>query len=194
MARKQQLFDFKDGNGPVPAHQHKKGGGWVANSAYVAPTAYLGPRAQVFGRAGIYCDAEVHDDVRVRGVAQIWDDVVLRGNAEVQDAGLHHLVRLHEGVVVRGMNTILAGDFDLYGPLVIDATPFIITSSYAHPVVLVRSPKKMVSVGCETYSLAYWRGNLRLIARRDLFVLPKDLRLFRQLLDAVYGPVRAKKR
>ena len=23
-------YDFKDGNGPVPAHQHPNGGGWVA--------------------------------------------------------------------------------------------------------------------------------------------------------------------
>ena len=28
-------FDFKDGNGPVPAHQHPNGGGWVADTAKV---------------------------------------------------------------------------------------------------------------------------------------------------------------
>lgn len=35
-------FDFEDGNGPVPAHQHSNGGGWVADTATVADTAYVG--------------------------------------------------------------------------------------------------------------------------------------------------------
>jgi len=26
------------GSGPVPAHQHKNGGGWVADTAFVAET------------------------------------------------------------------------------------------------------------------------------------------------------------
>ena len=28
-------FDFNDGNGPVPAHKHPNGGGWVADTAKV---------------------------------------------------------------------------------------------------------------------------------------------------------------
>ena len=35
-------FDFRDGNGLVPAHKHPNGGGWVADTARVAETAYLG--------------------------------------------------------------------------------------------------------------------------------------------------------
>jgi hypothetical protein len=42
-------FDF--GYGPVPAHQHSHGGGWVADTAKVAGTAYVGPDAQVYGDA-----------------------------------------------------------------------------------------------------------------------------------------------
>ena len=34
-------FDFEDGNGQVPAHQHPNGGGWVADTTSVAPV-YLG--------------------------------------------------------------------------------------------------------------------------------------------------------
>ena len=34
------MFDF--GNGPVPAHKHSNGGGWVADTASVADTAYVG--------------------------------------------------------------------------------------------------------------------------------------------------------
>ena len=44
-------FDF--GNGPVPAHKHPNGGGWVADSATVADTAYVGPDAKVSGSARV---------------------------------------------------------------------------------------------------------------------------------------------
>ena len=49
-------FDFKDGKGPVPAHQHSNGGGWVADTATVADTAYVGPDAQVYDVEG-----EIHN-------------------------------------------------------------------------------------------------------------------------------------
>ena len=58
-------FDFQDGNGPVPAHQHKNGGGWVADSATVERTA------QVFGDARVYGDAQVYGDARVFGDARL---------------------------------------------------------------------------------------------------------------------------
>lgn len=56
--------DFDDGNGPVPAHQHPNGGGWVAETATVAPGAFVGPAAQVYGtaivdRGEVVCGADV---------------------------------------------------------------------------------------------------------------------------------------
>ena len=47
-------YDFQDGKGTVPAHEHSNGGGWVADTAYVAPTAYVDPDAEVFGNARVY--------------------------------------------------------------------------------------------------------------------------------------------
>ena len=47
-------FDFGDGKGPVAAHKHINGGGWVADTATVADTAYIGPDAQVSGDAQVY--------------------------------------------------------------------------------------------------------------------------------------------
>ena len=41
------VYDF--GAGPVPAHQHPNGGGWVANTAHVAESVYVGPLAAVAG-------------------------------------------------------------------------------------------------------------------------------------------------
>jgi hypothetical protein len=34
-------FDFGDGKGPVPAHKHPNGGGWVADSAWVSGDAWV---------------------------------------------------------------------------------------------------------------------------------------------------------
>ena len=54
-----QTHDFRDGNGPVPAHRHTNGGGWVANTAHVHNSAYIGPDARVYGNARVSGDAWV---------------------------------------------------------------------------------------------------------------------------------------
>ena len=54
-------YHFKDGKGPVAAHKHPNGGGWVADSASVAPTAYVGPYANVYGNARVSGDAWVSE-------------------------------------------------------------------------------------------------------------------------------------
>ena len=64
------LHDFRDGRGPVPAHQHPNGGGWVADTARVAASAFVGPGAQVFGAAWVSGNAQVSGDARVYGDAQ----------------------------------------------------------------------------------------------------------------------------
>jgi hypothetical protein len=38
-------------------HQHKNGGGWVANTATVEDSVYIGPDAQVSCNAQVYGDA-----------------------------------------------------------------------------------------------------------------------------------------
>lgn len=48
------MYDFKDGNGPVPAHQHPNGGGWVADTAFVVKSVYVGADAKVYGNAVVY--------------------------------------------------------------------------------------------------------------------------------------------
>jgi NDP-sugar pyrophosphorylase family protein len=56
-------FDF--GFGPVPAHRHKNGGGWVADSATVADTAYVGPNARVFGKARVGGEVRIEETIRL---------------------------------------------------------------------------------------------------------------------------------
>ena len=58
-------YDFEDGNGPVPAHKHPNGGGWISDTATVSATAYVGNNARVCGDARVYGDALVYGNARV---------------------------------------------------------------------------------------------------------------------------------
>ena len=55
-------------------HQHKNGGGWIANTATVEDSVYIGPDAQVCGDAWVYGNAQVLDDARMYGNAQVFGD------------------------------------------------------------------------------------------------------------------------
>ena len=58
-------------------HQHKNGGGWVANTATVEDSVYIGANAQVHG------NARVSGNARVCGDAQVYGDAQMSGNARV---------------------------------------------------------------------------------------------------------------
>lgn len=77
--------DFKDGAGPVPAHQHIKGGGWVAETAQVDDDCYIGPFALVYGEARVTDNAIVNDYARVYGNAQIYGKAKVYGDCQVYD-------------------------------------------------------------------------------------------------------------
>lgn len=62
-------FDFQDGKGPVPAHQHPNGGGWVADTARVEETAFVGPNAQVYGSALVEGGVQLLSDTRISGLS-----------------------------------------------------------------------------------------------------------------------------
>ena len=77
------IFDFEDGNGPVPAHRHLNGGGWVAKTAYVAPTVFVGKDAQVYGCAQATGYARIFDHARIFDRARICDRARISGRAQV---------------------------------------------------------------------------------------------------------------
>ena len=52
-------FDFGDGRGPVPAHQHLNGGGWVDDQAFVDETVYVHELAIIIGFARVYSRASI---------------------------------------------------------------------------------------------------------------------------------------
>ena len=73
-------FDF--GFGPVPAHQHPNGRGWVADTAHVDDSAYIGPDARVFGGARVYGDARVFGGAQVSGGAQVYGGAKLAKSSD----------------------------------------------------------------------------------------------------------------
>lgn len=79
------MVDFNDGNGKVPAHQHKKGGGWVAETAYVEDTCFVGPDAVVYGEARVTDVAIINDHAKVYGQARVYGKAKVYGNANVYD-------------------------------------------------------------------------------------------------------------
>jgi hypothetical protein len=75
------MHDF--GAGPVPAHRHPNGGGWVADTASVNKTAYIGPEAEVSGEAWVFGKACVSGEARVYGKVEVFGDARVFGEAEV---------------------------------------------------------------------------------------------------------------
>jgi UDP-3-O-[3-hydroxymyristoyl] glucosamine N-acyltransferase len=82
-----EVFNFKDGYGPVPAAQHINPdgsiGGWVAATATVEATAYVGPEALVFGKARVYDSAWVYGEAQMYGSAWVYGEAQVSGDAWV---------------------------------------------------------------------------------------------------------------
>ena len=76
--------DFHDGRGPVPAHQHLYGGGWVADSAHVDASVRVTGDALVYGNARVTGDAQVYGNAQVSGDAQVSGNAQVTGNALVE--------------------------------------------------------------------------------------------------------------
>ncbi|MBI2071133.1 MAG: hypothetical protein HYT79_11095 [Elusimicrobia bacterium] len=110
-------FDFGDGQGPIPAHRHPNGDGWVADTASVALDAYLDQNTRVFGAARIRGAANIEGHARISG-----DHVLIEGNVHI--AGN---VRISDGVQIISRageldySIIIAGDVSLFGQAVIAA-------------------------------------------------------------------------
>ena len=124
---KEQTHDFGDGNGPVPAHRHIKGGGWVADTANVHNSAYIGEDALVYGNALVYGDAWVSGNAlvygdawvsgsaRVYGNALVYGDAWVSGNARVRGDALVYGNALVYGDALVHDNALVYGNARVYG-------------------------------------------------------------------------------
>ena len=107
--------DFGDGAGKVPAHQHVKGGGWVAETAHVDPECYVGPHAVVFGNARVTERAIINDYAKVYGNARVYGHAKVYGSAQVYDTA-----QVYDNAKVSGhaivVNNALIYDYaEVYG-------------------------------------------------------------------------------
>ena len=108
---KMTTYDFKDGKGLVPAHQHSNGGGWVADTATVDDTAHIGPDAKVYGNARVYDKARVYGN----GKAQVSGNAILSGNAIVSGNALVSAnAQIYDKALVSGYAHVF-GDAKVYG-------------------------------------------------------------------------------
>lgn len=119
----EELFDFRDGKGPVAAHRHPNGGGWVSKTAKVDETAYVNTDAVVYGNAKVLdfvslhgktvvCDeAVVRDHVEVNGVMKVCGQAVLKGKVKIY--GRSRLKSLfdneNESYAVIGGDSVISG-------------------------------------------------------------------------------------
>ena len=68
---------------PEEQHQHKNGGGWVANTVTIDDSVYVASNAQVFGNAQVSGNARVFGNAWVDGDARVFDNAQVFGNARV---------------------------------------------------------------------------------------------------------------
>jgi len=164
-------YDFEDGNGPVPAHQHPYGGGWVADTSKVSKTAYVGPDAKVFGKAWVSSDAKVFGDVQVFGNAQVSGNAQVFGNVQVfDDAWVSGTAEVSGKAWVFGNAWVfgtaevsgnaqvfddawVSGNADVFGKAWVSKTPIVI-SGFQYLVVITDS---LITVGCKQGTFDYWK-------------------------------------
>ncbi len=90
-----ETFDF--GDGPVPAHKHPWGGGWVADTAKVENSVFVGPNARVYDQARVHGKAKICENARICGHAEIYGFVHIFENAYI-----HGDVRIFEFAQICG--------------------------------------------------------------------------------------------
>ncbi len=159
-------FDF--GSGPVPAHNHPNGGGWVADTAYVEYTAYIGPNAWVYDEARVYGTARVYENARVSGHARVYDNAQVCDNAHVSGearvygvAWVYGEARVYDEARVYG-EALVYGDAQVNGDARVSVTPLLITRSDGYDFVAVSCADGQVRViaGCRYFTFeeayAHW--------------------------------------
>ncbi len=64
-------FDFQNGRGPVPAHQHPNGNGWVENTVIIPENICVPATSRIWGKARIGDNARIGNGARIGDNARI---------------------------------------------------------------------------------------------------------------------------
>jgi carbonic anhydrase/acetyltransferase-like protein (isoleucine patch superfamily) len=141
-------YDF--GFGPVPAHPHPKGGGWVANTAKVDDTCYVGPYAQVYGKAYVSKNAKVDGYAQVFGDARVTDEARIYGAAKV-----------YQSAMVSGRARV-SGEARVYGTSIVTDDALVYENAEVYENSRVRNY-------CEVHGNAKVRANANLIENAKIY-------------------------
>ncbi len=163
-------YDFEDGNGPVPAHKHPNGGGWVADTAKVAESAYVSDDARVYGNAKVYGNAWVYDNAEVSGYAWVYGNAEVYGNAWVYDnadvsgntrvsgnakvygvAEVSGYAWISDGAKVSGY-AMVSGDAMVCGDAVCTREPKVL-AGFPHTVTIT---DHHIRAGCQQHPPSVW--------------------------------------
>ena len=130
---------------PEEQHQHKNGGGWVANTVIIDDSVYVAPNAWVYGKAQVYGNAWVSGDARVYGNAWVFGNAQVYGNAWVSgDAQVH-------------------GNAQVFGNAWVETPLFIQGTRHG----ISNSKHGYLSIGCVTLTFAEWKKQFRAIGKRE---------------------------
>ena len=165
-----ETFDF--GDGPVPAHRHVNGEGWVADTAEVSKMAQVSENARVYdraivrhgaavlgsakvyGQALIADQATVYEDAQVFGKARICYSSIIGGHAQVYDqAYVADHANICDKIKVAGEARI-SGDVHLYGDFTVHRTPIAIDGT-RWKILLVGNH---IRIGCQQHTIAEWQS------------------------------------
>jgi UDP-3-O-[3-hydroxymyristoyl] glucosamine N-acyltransferase len=138
------VFDF--GNGPVPAHRHANGGGWVADTASVDAGVHVGPEAQVYGKSHVYGEALVSGKAHVYGEALVSGKAMVSGEAQVYGKSHVYGEALVSGKAHVYGEARVCGEALVCGEARVYTTPLLLTG-YEFAITICDN---QVQVGCET--------------------------------------------
>ena len=135
-------FDF--GFGSVPAHKHKNGGGWIADTIDVSEEIYVGENARISG--GAISGGEIYGSARISG-GEIYGGEIYGGEI-YGSARISGSARIYGGEIYGGeiSGGVISGG-------VISKTPLQIQGSRDFLIVI---SNEFISIGCQCHSLEYW--------------------------------------
>ncbi len=176
-------FDFEDGRGPVPAHRHTNGGGWVSDDCVVDAPTYIEEDACVWGGC-ILDSVNIYNEARVSGNSSLKERCVVSGGAVIVSSYLSQGTHVSNSAEVR--NSVLRGGVvtdrakvlssRVYGPyvsgdaVVRDATvegtysiagqmvverPPLLIYGFRYPVVATPGH---IGLGCQFHPVEWWFG------------------------------------
>lgn len=108
-----QMHDF--GDGPVPAHQHSNGGGWVADTATVEENVYVSPNSKVCGEAKVLGQVSLHESVFVQ------DSAIIKGNVKIFNAHVCDKASISGNCVIYGPNVTISKKSKVYGNVILSS-------------------------------------------------------------------------